>query len=105
MPPSKFGLPGAVHAKADPVEDKTYPFAPIPSLDSAVVPVAYNKSPIVYELCPVPPLAATRVPATLTAPLVAVLGVRPVDPNVIVVTPAAAAAPQTGTPPALTVRT
>ena len=36
---------------------------------------------------PVPPLATARVPATVTAPVVAVDGVSPVDPNVIDVTP------------------
>jgi len=59
----------------------------------------------VLLVTPVPPLATASVPATVTAPDVAVLGVRPVDPNEIVVTPADAAAPHVGTPPALTVRT
>ena len=59
----------------------------------------------VLVVTPVPPLATASVPATVTAPAVAVLGVRPVDPNEIVVTPDAAAGPQTGKPPALTVRT
>lgn len=53
----------------------------------------------VLLVTPVPPLATASVPATVTAPDVAVLGVRPVDPNEIVVTPAAAAAPHAGTPP------
>ena len=41
-------------------------------------------------LAPVPPLAIAKVPATVTAPLVAVAGVSPVDPKLIVVTPALA---------------
>ena len=36
---------------------------------------------------PVPPFPTARVPATVTAPDVAVLGVNPVVPNDIVVTP------------------
>jgi hypothetical protein len=43
-------------------------------------------SPTVYEANPVPPFAATSVPATVTAPLVAVEGVKPVVLKVIVVT-------------------
>ncbi len=38
---------------------------------------------------PVPPFVFAKVPATVTAPLVAVEGVSPVEPNVIVVTPSA----------------
>mgnify|MGYP000394763045 CR=1 FL=1 len=38
-------------------------------------------------LCPVPPFAATKVPAKVTTPLVAVAGVNPVVPPEIVVTP------------------
>ena len=41
---------------------------------------------------PVPPLAGASVPATVTAPDVAVAGVKPVVPNVIVETPLAAGA-------------
>lgn len=40
----------------------------------------------VLVVTPVPPLATAKVPATLTAPLVAVLGVSPVEPKLIVVT-------------------
>lgn len=35
---------------------------------------------------PVPPYPDANVPATVTAPVVALLGVNPVDPNEIVVT-------------------
>jgi hypothetical protein len=38
---------------------------------------------------PVPPFAGAKVPATETAPDVAVLGVKPVEPKLIVVTPSA----------------
>ena len=38
---------------------------------------------------PVPPFAGANVPATVTAPDVAVLGVKPVEPKSIVVTPSA----------------
>jgi hypothetical protein len=38
---------------------------------------------------PVPPLAGAKVPATVTAPDVAVAGVKPVEPKSIVVTPSA----------------
>ena len=38
------------------------------------------------EVKPVPPLATAKVPATETAPLVAVAGVNPVLPNVILET-------------------
>ena len=43
---------------------------------------------------PVPPFAGLNVPATLTAPVVAVLGVKPVDPNDIDETPEDAGAAQ-----------
>ena len=46
----------------------------------------------VLVVTPVPPLATAKVPATVTAPLVAVLGVSPVEPKLIVVTPPAAGA-------------
>jgi hypothetical protein len=37
-------------------------------------------------VAPVPPLAKANVPATVTAPPVAVEGVKPVDPKLMVVT-------------------
>jgi hypothetical protein len=37
-------------------------------------------------VAPVPPLANTKVPATVTAPPVAVAGVNPVEPKLMVVT-------------------
>ena len=43
-------------------------------------------------VAPVPPLAIARVPANVTAPVVAVFGVRPVVPAVNDVTPLAGAA-------------
>ena len=41
----------------------------------------------VLVVTPVPPLATAKVPATVTAPVVAVDGVRPVEPKVMEVTP------------------
>jgi len=52
----------------------------------------------------VPPLPTANRPATVTAPDVAIFGVRPVEPNVIVETPPEAAFCQVAVPP-LTVRT
>ena len=48
--------------------------------------------PAVRVVRPVPPFPTTNVPATVTAPEVAVDGVRPVEPNVMLVTGVAAAA-------------
>ena len=42
--------------------------------------------PAVKEVNPVPPLLTTKVPATVTAPVVAVAGVNPVVPKVMLVT-------------------
>jgi hypothetical protein len=70
-------------------------------LASADCELAYRTPPDVNGVAPdnpVPPLAVANVPATVTAPAVAVFGVSPVDPNEIVVTPDAAAAPHAGTP-------
>jgi hypothetical protein len=53
---------------------------------------------------PVPPDARAKVPATVTAPVVDVEGVKPVEPNEMLETPDAAAVAHTGAPP-LTVRT
>ena len=41
----------------------------------------------VRDVAPVPPLATAKVPATVTAPAVAVEGVSPVVPNEMVETP------------------
>ena len=43
-------------------------------------------TPVPKEVRPVPPLVAAKVPATVTAPLVAVDGVKPVLPNEILAT-------------------
>ena len=48
-------------------------------------------TPVPSAVSPVPPLAMAKVPARVTAPDVAVLGVKPVVPAVNEVTPAAAA--------------
>lgn len=71
---------------------------PMASLVALFVPLPIIKSPVVVTgdnalnaadavVCPVPPLASASVPATVTAPAVAELGVKPVEPNEIVVTP------------------
>ena len=48
-------------------------------------------SPVAYVERPVPPLVAANVPATVTAPDVAVDGVKPVEPKEMVDTGVAAA--------------
>ena len=60
--------------------------------DKTVLPVP------VLVVTPVPPFATANVPATVTAPVVAVEGVRPVEPKLMDVTPPLAA--QDGTPDA-----
>ena len=59
----------------------------------------------VDEVTPVPPLATARVPATVTTPCVAALGVRPVVPKPMEVTATPVAAPHDGAPPVLPTRT
>jgi hypothetical protein len=55
---------------------------------------------------PVPPLATAKVPATVTAPVVAVAGVKPVEPKVIEVTAAVVGTePQDGAPLVVAIRT
>jgi len=55
---------------------------------------------------PVPPLATANVPATVTTPVVAVDGVKPVEPKVIDVTAAVdGTAPQDGAPLVVAMRT
>jgi len=56
------------------------------------------------DVSPVPPFATAKVPATVIAPEVALLGVNPVVPPLKVETPVLAPAAQTAVPP-LTVRT
>jgi hypothetical protein len=51
------------------------------------------------EVRPVPPLPTASVPATVTAPDVAVAGVRPVEPNVMVETPPLAGVAHAAVPP------
>jgi hypothetical protein len=67
-------------------------------LEIAVDPLAYSRSPAVYEDWPVPPFAATRVPPTVTAPVVEVAGVNPVVSKLIDVTPVAGAGCHDGIP-------
>jgi hypothetical protein len=51
---------------------------------NADVPLPFTRP--VRVVAPVPPLPTAKVPATLTAPLVAVEGVKPVDPKLTDVT-------------------
>lgn len=55
----------------------TYPFVPAVNFDNVLVADAYIRSPVAYVLNPVPPDVAPRVPASVTAPVVDVLGVSP----------------------------
>ena len=71
----------------------TWPAVPTPSVVRLVAPLAYNRSPAVYEAKPVPPLSTSSVPPKVTAPEVAVLGVRPVLPAENDVTPPPGAEP------------
>jgi hypothetical protein len=48
-------LAGSVQPGAEPFEARIKVEEPIASLDKAEDPVAYNRSPAVYEDCPVPP--------------------------------------------------
>jgi len=60
------------------------------------VELAYNICPAIYVDCPVPPFTAFNVPARVTTPFVAELGVNPVVPALNDVTP---------TPPVISVGT
>ena len=63
---------------------------------NALVDVAYNAPPEVKDVSPVPPLVVANVPASVIAPLVAVLGVKPVVPALNVVTAELDSVPQVG---------
>lgn len=76
----------AAHAGIPPETVRTVPAPPMPILDNTFVAEAYKMSPVVYVVMFVPPLPIARVPPTVTAPDVAVEGVRPVDAKVIEVT-------------------
>ena len=71
---------GACDTQFDPSDVSTLPFAP-------------------ELVSPVPPLAATKVPATVISPVVKVLGVRPVVPPLKPVTAAVTALFQTNALP------
>lgn len=62
-------------------------------------------TPVPNDVMPVPPLAGAKVPATVTTPCVAVLGVRPVDPKLMDVTAVEVAAAHEGAAPVLPTRT
>ena len=55
---------------------------------------------VLAVVCPVPPLVTASVPASVMAPEVAVLGVKPVVPALNVVTALVESVAQVGTPPA-----
>ena len=95
---------GAVLAHVVPLLVSTFPELPGAINCTAEVPLPRRTELAVSVAKPVPPKPAARVPATETAPDVAVAGVRPVDPNDIVETPPDAAFCQVAVPP-LTVRT
>jgi hypothetical protein len=78
----------------------------VPTLCTAPVPDPYSSCPEESVVSPVPPFPTFSVPARVTAPVVAVLGVRPVEPAEKVVTPLliVEVATQVGTP-ALNART
>jgi hypothetical protein len=77
--PLPVTAPDAVIAAAEIVPVK------VGEADNTVLPVP------VEVVTPVPPLATAKVPATVTAPDVAVLGVKPVEPKDIDSTPTAVA--------------
>ena len=71
-----------------PTENDETPEDPPPAEDTHVVPLDVSTFPLAPgEVRPVPPLAALSVPANVIAPLVALFGVRPVEPALNVVTP------------------
>ena len=72
-----------------PVQLVSVPLVGVPRMGvTSVGDVARTFAPDPVEVVtPVPPLATASVPATVTIPLVAVLGVKPVEPKEIVVTP------------------
>jgi hypothetical protein len=72
---------------------------------SALLLDAYTTPLAVKDVRFVPPFAVANVPATDTAPLVAVDGVSPVDPKLIVVTPPTAIDPGVYVPSAFPIGT
>ena len=76
---------------------------PVPAVSEALVNVLpvelpINNWPSVYDVCPVPPEATPNVPANVTAPDVAVLGVNPLNDVWNVVTAALDKVPHDGIP-------
>jgi hypothetical protein len=69
-----------LHCGAVPDEVRIWPAVPIASVEKALVPAPKASEPAVKEVRPVPPFATFRVPASVTAPVVAVFGVNPVVP-------------------------
>jgi hypothetical protein len=73
--------PGPKASVLDPSKVKPEPVA------NALVLDAYTTPPDVNDVKPVPPFVVANVPANVTAPVVAVEGVKPVVPAVKDVTP------------------
>ena len=96
-------LAGDVQEAVVPFDVSTYPLAPMPRRVELFVPLPTIKSPVVVTgdsalkaadavVCPVPPFAILSVPESAIAPVVAVLGVKPVVPAENDVTPPVEAA-------------
>ena len=71
----------------------------------ALVDVAYNAPPEVKLVNPVPPLVVAKVPASVTAPVVAVFGVNPVVPALNELTKELEIVPHDGADPVLPIKT
>ena len=78
--PVPVGVPFKTGVVIVGVDPRTMPPEPVTFCPRAVA------TPVPNDVIPVPPLATAKVPATVTAPAVAELGVRPVVPKEIVVT-------------------
>jgi hypothetical protein len=82
-------VPVATETGAVPETEVTVPafVALIVWLGQVPVTVTFVPATMAGVVVPVPPLATASVPATVTAPAVAVLGVNPVEPKLRVDTP------------------
>lgn len=74
-----------------PLEVRILPLLPGATTCNAEVPLPNSTLFAVKLVDPVPPFETANVPATVIAPFDAVLGVKPVEPNEIVLTPDVAA--------------
>ena len=83
---------------------------PVPAVNEALVNVLpvelpINNWPSVYVVCPVPPELTPKVPANVTAPVVAVLGVNPLNDVWNELTNELETVPHDGAPPVLPIKT